>query len=486
MKTTISRTISSLLMMLFALSPAWATCGGGGGGGTGGMGGGGRNSGPELPVYNVPWKPWEAKTAPAKGLILYWFPASTDEWKKSSLRGSRILTLYSAQCVAMTVADAREPEMQKVLGDAKLPVAVLAAADGSVINKVENTAGKLKVEVVEKVVDSEMKQRESSLDDQLKTGKEKAKAGDKTAAIAALKPVAEEKCLFPKKAKDAAKELKKLGVEEIGSFPAFTPVFTPRESARIEQVMRRGLFAEINEQYAQAEKLYVQANRMDPADPTPLRYLGELYRHHTGDWTKARSTFESILNMRADAIARAVALHGLGKITIHEGEFKKGLSLMEQSVAEFPIAIAYRNLAVYWNSEGDLEKGNAYTQKALDLDPKDPYNLVFAAVFMAASGHGDEALKIARANRSLMPASYNLAAIYAQTGHKREALAFLQRHFFRYERYQSVRSKEMMEARVDAVFDSLRQDSSFLALTSGADGRLQMPMREMKGMQPQK
>jgi tetratricopeptide (TPR) repeat protein len=225
---------------------------------------------------------------------------------------------------------------------------------------------------------------------------------------------------------------------------------------------------------------------MDPADPTPLRYLGELYRHHLGDWDKAKVVFNQILDMPADPIARAVALHGLGKITIHEGEFKKGLSLMEQSVAEFPIAIAYRNLAVYWNSEGDLEKGNAYTQKAFDLDPKDPYNLVFAAVFMAASGHGDEALKIAQANRNLLPASYNLAAIYAQNGRKREALALLKRHFFRYERYQAVRAKEMMEARVDAVFDSLRQDSSFLALTSGADGRLQMPMRDTKGMQQQR
>src|SRR4029453_9966177 len=100
--------------------------------------------------------------------------------------------------------------------------------------------------------------------------------------------------------------------------------------------------------------------------------------------------------------------------TIHDGEFKKGLSLMEQSVAEFPIALAYRNLAVYWNSEGDLVKGNEYTQKALALDPKDPYNLVFAAVFMAASGHGDEALKIARANRNLIPASNNLPPISAK------------------------------------------------------------------------
>jgi tetratricopeptide (TPR) repeat protein len=247
--------------------------------------------------------------------------------------------------------------------------------------------------------------------------------------------------------------------------------------------MRNGLRAELAARYTVAEKLYLRASHMDPADPTPLRYLGELYRHHIGDWDKARATFDTILNMQADPLARAVALHGLGKITIHEGEFKKGLALMEQSVAEYPLALAYRNLAVYWNSEGDLVKGNEYTQKALALEPKDPYNLVFAAVFMAASGHGDEALKIARANQKLLPASYNLAAVYAQTGHREKALALLQRHFFQYERYQAVRAKEMMEARVDAVFDSLRTDSAFVALTRGADGKLPMPMREVRGMQ---
>jgi len=481
MKTQLARALATLLIVLFSLSPVWATCGGGGGGGTGGVGGGGSGSGPAPVVYKVPWKIYEAKAAPNKGLVLYWFPASNDELKKSSLLASRILTLYSAQCVTMTVADAKQPELQPIIGDSALPVAILASADGSPIKKIENTGGKLKVDQVEKVLDAEMKTREGTLDSKIKEAKDKAKGGDNDGAIALLKPVAQEKCLFPKKAKDAAKELKKLGVsEEIGSIPA-APVFDRVQSAKIEAVMRQGLRAEIAKRYVTAERFYQKAHQMDPADPTPLRYLGEVYRHHTGQWDKARATFNEILNMPADAVARAVALHGLGKMTIHEGEFKKGLSLMEQSVAEFPLALAYRNLAVYWNSEGDLVKGNAYTQKALALDPKDPYNLVFAAVFMAANGHGDEALKIAQANRNLMPASYNLAAIFAQTGHRREALELLQRHFFRYERYQAVRAKEMMEARVDAVFDSLRQDSEFLALTSGADGRLQMPMRNMTG-----
>lgn len=480
MKTQLSRALATLLIVLFSLSPVWATCGGGGGGGTGGVGGGGRSEGPAPAVYKVPWTMYEARTTPQKGLILYWFPASDNEIKKSSLLASRILTLYSAQCVAMRVADAKTPELQPIIGDSAVPVAVLANASGTPINKVENTGGKLQVEKVEKVVEAEMKQRESSLDTQLKDAKDKAKAGDKDGAIALLKPVAEEKCLFPKKAKDASKELKKLGVEEIGSIPE-SPIFDRVQSAKIEAVMRQGLRAEIAERYVSAERLYQRAHQMDPADPTPLRYLGEVYRHHTGEWDKARATFNTILNMPADPVARAVALHGLGKMTIHDGEFKKGLSLMEQSVAEFPLPLAYRNLAVYWNSEGDLVQANAYTQKALKLDPKDPYNLVFAAVFMAASGNGDEAFKIAQANRNLLPASYNLAAIYAQTGHRREALALLQRHFFQYERYQAVRAKEMMEARVDAVFDSLRQDSQFLALTSGADGKLQMPMRNMTG-----
>jgi len=482
MKTQLSRALATILIVLFSLSPAWATCGGGGGGGTGGVGGGNKTEGPSPAVYTVPWKMWEGHSAPNKGLVLYWFPASNDELKKSSLKASRILTLYSAQCVSMTVADAKTPELQPIIGDSAVPVAVLASADGAPIKKIENTGGKLKVELVEKVVETEMKQRETTLDTSLKDAKDKIKAGDNQAAIALLKPVAEEKCLFPKKAKEAAKELKKLGVGEVGSIPA-APIMDRVQGARIEAVMRNGLRAEIAERYVAAVRLYQKAHQMDPADPTPLRYLGELYRHHTGEWDKARATFNTILNMPADAVARAVALHGLGKMTIHDGEFKKGLSLMEQSVAEYPLALAYRNLAVYWNSEGDLVQGNAYTQKALALDPKDPYNLVFAAVFMAASGNGDEALKIARENRNLLPASYNLAAIFAQTGHRREALALLQRHFFRYERYQAVRAKEMMEARVDAVFDSLRQDSAFLALTSGADGKLQMPMRNMTGTQ---
>jgi tetratricopeptide (TPR) repeat protein len=481
MNKSISRFCALLLLVLFSVHSTLATCGGGGGGGGGGMAGGSAGGGAAPVVYHVPWKVLApTDPVPAAGLVLYWFPASKDEWNRSSLRTSRALSLYAGQCIAMELADQRVPNADKLLGESKLPVAVLAKPDGTVVSKVENTAGKLKVEQVEKLVEGELKQRETALDSQLKEAKDKAKAGDNATAIKLFQAVAAEKCMFQKKAKDAAKELKKLGAGDVGSIPA-APVFEPRKSALIERTMVSGLKAENAGHYFVARKFYAQAQQLDPADPTPARYLGELYRHHIGDWDKARTIFEALLKMPADPLSRAVALHGLGKITIHEGQFKKGLALMEQSVAEYPLALAYRNLAVYWNSEHDMVKGSEYTQKALAMDPKDPYNLVFAAVFMSNAGRGDEALKIARDNVNLLPASYNLAGIYAQNGQKEKALALLKRHFYQYERFQAVRSKEMMEARVDAVFDSLRADSAFLALTSGADGRLPMPT-PMKGM----
>ena len=481
MKSLFANVVAFLLVFVFVCSPVWATCGGGGGGGGGGTSGSGGSGGGSTTnpvVYHVPWKnPKTSKDiAVSEGLVLYWFPASKEELQKSSLRESRALSLYAGQCVAMHLADVQTPNAETLIGGSKLPIAVLATPDGTPINKVENTAGKIKVADVEKLVGTEVKQREASLDASLKEAKAKAAAGENAEAIKLYKTVAAEKCMFSKKAKDAAKELKKLGAKNVGEVTESSPIFEPKTSSQIVQIMKRGLIAENKAQYILAEKLYTQANKMDPADSTPLRYLGELHRHHIGDWDKAKIEFHQILDMQADPLSRAVALHSLGKITIHDGEFKKGLGLMEQSVDEYPLALAYRNIAVYWHSEGELEKAAGYTQKAFDLDPNDPYNHVFSAVFMAAAGKKDEALKIAQANINLLPASYNLAAIFAQTGQRDKALAYLKRHFYQYERYHAVRQKEMMEARVDAVFASIVQDKDFLELTKHADGKLPMVM----------
>lgn len=477
MKNIFIRSFAILLTMILVVPPqaVWATCGGGGGGGTGGMRPGGSGAGPDEQVYTVPWKLMKPEDPPVtQGLILYWFPTGNNEFQKSSLRNSRMLSLFASQCVTMIAADARTPFATKLGSNVMLPVAVLAEPDGKEMGRLENTKGMLKVGDVEKLVESEVKRRESALKEKLASGKNKAKAADNAAAIEELRGILDQKCLFPKLAKDAAKELKKLGVTETSEI-FDSPVFDRALGAKIEATMRKGLRAENKGKYVEAERYYAEARRMDPADPAPLRYLGELYRHHTGEWDKAHHTFEQILAMQADPLSRAIALHGIGKMTIHDGKFKEGLRYMERSAAEFATPLAYRNLAVYWNSEREMAKAEEYVKLALALEPDDPYNAVFAAVFRADKGGtlAAESLRIARSNEKLLSASYNLAAIYAQLGQRDQALKLLKRHFFEYERYDAVRAKEMMEARVDAVFTSLMKDPEFVALTNGADGKLQ-------------
>src|SRR6266545_1999855 len=145
MKTHFYRSIAVALLALLSAQSSFATCGGGGGGGGGGMSNGGGGGGTNAPVYPVPWEIRKPSDPPASGLVLYWFPGSVDEVRLSSLRESRILSLYASQCVSMELADARTPHAKELVGDSNLPVAVLARPDGMPVNKVENKDGKLKV-----------------------------------------------------------------------------------------------------------------------------------------------------------------------------------------------------------------------------------------------------------------------------------------------------------------------------------------------------
>ena len=249
-------------------------------------------------VYQVPWKVLNATDTPAPGgLVVYWFPASENELKKSSLRNSRTLSLYAAQCVTMGVADAGTPLGQKFAADETLPVAVLAQSDGKVIGKAQGETGMLKVGQVEKLLDSEMKQRESGVKNTMNAAKDAAKRGDKDAAVAQYRTVLDQKCLFPKQAKDAANELKKLGVAGVGPVPD-APNFDRATGAAIEKALKAGLMAENMADYTGAEKLYAKARHGSRgsgaaalsrrAVPAPDRRLGQGARHLRGDPEDAR------------------------------------------------------------------------------------------------------------------------------------------------------------------------------------------------------
>lgn len=469
---TIRRLGFALAFALLVTSlPAAATCGGGGGGGNGGVM---PSLGGDAPmVYRVAWKVLSQGAArPQTPLAVYWFPDSPDEARKSPLQTSRSLTLAGERCVSMVIVPTdNQPLRAELKATAGSPVVVVATADGADVGRAP--AGD--VRAVEKLLSKALDDREEALA-ALLDGAEKKAASDRDGAIAGYQQVWKQRCLAPKLGRKAAKGLDKLGVKTQESDlrllgpDGLADADIRGRHAGVETVLRQGLTAELAARYSDAERLYAQAAALDPADATALRYLGELYRHQTGDWTKARATFARVLAMPADPISRAVALHGLGKMTIHSGRYAEGLALFEQSLAAFPLPITYRNLAVYWFSEQQAEKAAGFMRQALALDPDDRYNQIFAAVYLAAAGHKDEAARIAAANRGVLEASYNLAAIWAQVGDRKQAMELLRRHFYTYERFDAVRAMEMQEARDDYMFASLHADPEFLELTRMADG----------------
>ncbi len=474
------RFLLGCLLGLLLLNGAalFATCGGGGGGGAGGAASGGMGSN-GAQVYHVPWRivPATAQLAvpPGTALVALWFPATLASAKNSSMTTSRTLTLAAARGVSDFVVP---PDVAKLRASyAVAPdreTAVLAGLDGKEIGRViAGPKGKFDYQAVEKLVNDELSAREKICKATLEAAEKRVKAGDKTAAED-LQQVWAQRTMFPNFGKRAAKALEKLGVkvgwqelEALGPDTLADPDVAGLH-ADVEPLLQAGLAAELAAHYDVAGQLYAEAAALDPADPTALRFLGEFYRHHTGEWNKAGQVFRRLAAQPADPIARAVALHGLGKMTIHAGRFKAGLQLFKESLAAYPLPITYRNLAVYWFSEKQPEKAAGYMRQALALAPDDAYNQVFAAVYLAAAGHKDEAIMIARANEHLMDASYNLAAIWAQTGDRAKAMELLQRHFYAYERFEAVRAMEMKEAREDYMFANLYAVHEFDELTKGA------------------
>ncbi len=476
----INKILNYCLLVFFLLNGAalFATCGGGGGGGAGGARPGGMGGGP-AEVFNVPWRVVangaQLAVPPGTGLAVMWFPASMDSAKKSELTSSRTLALASARGVADFVlppdAAKRRVTYAVVAGQ---ETAVLTDLEGKEIGRVvPGPKGKFDARAVEKLVSDELASRDKTWKATLEVAEKRVKSGDKNAADD-LQQVWAQRVMFPALGKRAAKALDKLGIkvswqelEPLGPDMLADPDVAGVH-ADVEPLLQAGLAAELAAKYDAAGRLYAEAAERDPADPTALRFLGEFYRHHTGEWNKAGQVFRRIMAQPADPIARAVALHGLGKMTIHAGRFKAGLELFEESLAAWPLPITYRNLAVYWFSEKQHEKAAGYMRQALALAPDDAYNQVFAAVYLAAAGHKDEALAVAKANENLMDASYNLAAIWAQTGDRAKAMELLRRHFYAYERFEAVRAMEMKEAREDWMFANLYAVREFDELTKGA------------------
>jgi hypothetical protein len=168
-------------------------------------------------VAFVPWKIHHAGEAlPSTPLVLYWIPASGDDFRHSDLLTSRALASYAAQCVALEVVTSDDAEvLAKLAIDGPLPVVVLVDAWGLVAGRVAGSKGLLRASDVEKMMHDAMRTREESLNADLDDAPKKISAGDRDLAVAIYRRVWMQRCVFPRHGREAERAMKKLGVDVV-------------------------------------------------------------------------------------------------------------------------------------------------------------------------------------------------------------------------------------------------------------------------------
>jgi hypothetical protein len=165
----------------------------------------------------VPWKIHRASEGlPASPLVLYWVPASADDFRHSDLLTSRALASYAAQCVALEVVTSDDAAMlAKLAIDGPLPVAVLVDAWGVIVGRVAGTKSSLRAADVEKMMRDAMRTREESLNADLDDAPKKISAGDRDLGVAIYRRVWMQRCVFPRHGREAERAMKKLGVDVV-------------------------------------------------------------------------------------------------------------------------------------------------------------------------------------------------------------------------------------------------------------------------------
>lgn len=170
----------------------------------------------------VPFVPWKIHRSggelPTAPLILYWIPASADDFRHSDLLTSRALAAYVAQCVALEVVTSDDTETLARLDiDGPWPAAVLVDAWGVVVGRVTGEKGLLRAGDVEKMMHDGIRAREEALNAALDDAPKKISAGDRDSGVAIYRRVWMQRCVFPRHGREAERALKKLGVAVVAA-----------------------------------------------------------------------------------------------------------------------------------------------------------------------------------------------------------------------------------------------------------------------------
>lgn len=124
--------------------------------------------------------------------------------------------------------------------------------------------------------------------------------------------------------------------------------------------------------FAEAERKFIDAIALDPKGLDAYKGLGELY-FEQGKMTEAKETFEYILKLNADNYD---AYSHLGNIALAQGNPEAARVMLLKSIElDSQAAVHYLDLAKTYRELDQSEEAYNALQKAVGLEPNNPRNL---------------------------------------------------------------------------------------------------------------
>ncbi len=210
--------------------------------------------------------------------------------------------------------------------------------------------------------------------------------------------------------------------------------------------------------YLEAMEDLLTSIRLAPEEASAHYHLGVLLAHHGTEL--ATQELKLTLEMEPDQVD---SLLHLGMIYADQGEFREAEGAFQRALDLDPLdPFVHREMGILLMEKGNIHRSIAHLKTACDQQPEDKEIIVDLATAYIQAGFYNKAQQLLQQVLAKDPdhlqANYHMAALFADWGKNDQALQHLKRGMS----IECSRVQEWLEE--DHMFDKLREDKRFAEL----------------------
>ncbi len=220
------------------------------------------------------------------------------------------------------------------------------------------------------------------------------------------------------------------------------------------------------EAYIRAKAAALKAVGLDDTLAEAHSSLGHIAYKYEWDWAGAEREFKRAIALKPNLY---LALHSYSHLLIVQGRFDESLAVSQRVLALDPLDIPMNyHLGVHYENARQLEPALVYIEKALAMNPNQPYANSLLGLVFAQQGRYREAIEKMQISVKLSDSDQrgNLGYVYAVAGQRAEARKVLT------QLQEEARTKSVSQYFFALIYAGLgEQEAAFAALGKAVDER---------------